>query len=113
MSITAMSSSAFLTSRLLVGDGQLAGRADLVRPVQRVEQQTLLVQREAAEVLSVTQCDLPDRHFAGLLERLAEQRVRLGADGFRLEVVRALQVDAGLDLGVRAELDDVDRCASS
>ncbi len=92
---------ALLDVGALVGNGQLRGGADLVRPVERVQQQAALVQRQAAEVLAVAQGDLPDRDGARLLERLAQQRVRLRAHRLGLQVIRALQVDAGFDLRSR------------
>ena len=102
-------SSSFLARRgFSVGNRQFARRADLVGPVQRVEQQTFLMQRETAEMLAIAERDLADGDRAGLLERLAEQGVRLDADSLRFQVVRALEIHAGLDLRVRAELDDVD-----
>ena len=88
---------------------QFGRRTDLIGPVQRVEDQALLMERQATEVLAIAQRDLADGDGAGLLERLAEQRIRLDADRLRLQVVRALQVDARFDLRIRAELDDLDR----
>jgi len=51
--------------------------------VQGVEEQTLLMEGETAEVLAVAESDLADGNGAGLVERLSKQRVRLDADGLR------------------------------
>ncbi len=91
-----------------VGKRELAQVTDLVRPVEGVEQDRPLVEGQTAEVLAVAQGNLADRHLPGLLQRLPQKLVRLDPDGLGFEVVGTLDVDAGVDLGVVAELQDLD-----
>src|SRR5947207_13901815 len=85
------------------------GRADLVRPVQRVHDQSLAVRVERGEVLLVAQRDLGDRHPPGCLQRAAQQVIGLLAQLLRLDAVGVVEVKARLDLVDGDELLAVDR----
>ena len=63
---------------------------------------------QRGEVLSVAQRDLGDGHLSCGLERGAEEMVRLPAQLLGLDVVSAVEVEAGLDVVTRNELVDVD-----
>src|ERR1035437_7006048 len=92
---------------LRLGKREPPGVTDLIRPVQGVEEQSLLVERQPAEMLAVTERDLADGHLSGLLQCCFEQVVGLHPHGLGFEVIGALDVQPGLDLVVLDELEDL------
>src|SRR5262249_55708389 len=94
-------------------DVEVLGRTDLVRPVQGVQHERAVVAADRDETLAVTQRELRDGEAAGLLERLLEERIRLGRGLLRLEVVRRLDVELLGYLGLLDERGDVDGLAGA
>src|SRR5207245_4126902 len=82
--------------------------ANLIRPMKSVHEQRSAGWVQRGEVLSVAQRDLGDGHLSCGLERGAEEMVRLPAQLLGLDVVSAVEVEAGLDVVTRNELVDVD-----
>src|SRR4029079_19573170 len=58
-------------------DVEILGRADLVGPVERVEDERVVVPTDRDEALAITEVDIRARDASGRLERLLQQRVRL------------------------------------
>src|SRR5690606_35054376 len=76
-------------------------------PEHRAEHQNAVAYPKRRKLLTLPQRDLHDRHMVGLLQRLAQQYVRLGGYRLRLEVVRLVVEDRVHLLG-RDELMYVD-----
>ena len=77
---------------VLVEEAEL-GRAHLVRPQHRLEHEHAVAHAQRRQRLPVAQRHLDDGDLAGLLERVAQQHVRLDAGLVGLEVVALLEED--------------------
>ena len=93
ISVSARSSSASRTVTSSSGATPL-DRPDLVRPQHRVQRDHVLVHAQHAEALPPPHRQLGDGDLPGALQRLPQQRVRLGGGpAVRRQVVRAVQLD--------------------
>ncbi len=84
--------------------------AHLVGPQQRLQHEHVAAHAQRREPRLLAQREPHDRGAVGLLERLAQQHVRLRRGRVGLEVVRLVEGQQ-IDLLARHELDDVDLTA--
>src|SRR5207248_11541557 len=75
------------------GQVEPARRRDLVREAHRRQRHRVARRLHRRDVLTLTQTDSGSANAPAPTQRLAQQRVRLGAGLLRLEVVRLLEVD--------------------
>ncbi len=99
---------AFLRAQLdvLVEEAEV-GRAHLVRPDHRVQHDHAVAHPQRRQLLAVADRHLDHADGLALLQRVAQQHVRLDRALLRLEVVALVVVDR-VDLVGRHELHDVD-----
>jgi hypothetical protein len=97
-------------SPVLVGEVEVLGRSDLVRPVEGREEHRLAEGIEGGERLAVLDDDFADRRQLLVLEDLLEEVERLAADLVWLQVVGLLdEADVAVFLVGLRELLDLDR----
>ena len=107
-SISAVASSSSSFGDLALAGRELVRRPDLVVEEHLLQRDHAVAHAQAAEVLALAHHVLADRGEAGLLHRLAHQRVHLLGALLRAEEVGAVEVDR-IDLLVGDEVGDVDR----